>query len=129
MNERYDGTSRRRLLQAGVLGAGAIAAPGVLGSTTAAASTTKIDTEHPRFTLAVVPDTQYQFDQDRGDAAPLTATFEYLIDQRGEQNIVFVAHLGDVVENALASEFAQADPVFRILDRAQIGRASCRERV
>jgi len=27
MNERYDGTSRRRLLQAGVLGAGAIEAP------------------------------------------------------------------------------------------------------
>ena len=59
------------------------------------------------------------FDQDRGDAAPLTATFEYLIDQRGDENIVFIAHLGDVVENALASEFAQADPVFKILDRAR----------
>jgi len=33
---------------------------------------------------------------------------------------VFTAHLGDVVENAQASEFAQADPVFTILDRARM---------
>ncbi|MFF0341979.1 LamG-like jellyroll fold domain-containing protein [Kribbella sp. NPDC004875] len=129
MDEQYDGTSRRRLL--GALGAGAVAASGALsaGTATAAGSngtngTTgakagRIDTEHPRFTLAVVPDTQYQFDQDRGDAAPLTATFQYLIDQRGAENIVFIAHLGDVVENALAMEFAQVDPVFKILDRAR----------
>jgi hypothetical protein len=31
-----------------------------------------------------------------------------------------MAHLGDVVENALAMEFAQADPVVRILDRARM---------
>ncbi|MEU4289302.1 LamG-like jellyroll fold domain-containing protein [Kribbella sp. NPDC026596] len=139
MGERYDGTSRRRLLQAGALGAGAVIAPGVLGAGSAAASGTdaagasqaresqagkhvasgRIDTEHPRFTVAVVPDTQYQFDQDRGDSAPLTASFEWLIEQRAAENIVFVAHLGDVVENALAMEFAQADPVFKILDRAR----------
>ena len=51
--------------------------------------------------------------------APLSASFEYLIEQRAAENIVFIAHLGDVVENALAMEFAQADPVFRILDRAR----------
>jgi len=123
MDQQYDGTSRRRLLQAGALGAGAVIAPGVLNTSTAAASGTsspgRIDTEHPRFTVAVVPDTQYQFDQDRGDAAPLTASFEWLIEQRARENIVFIAHLGDVVENALAMEFAQADPVFRILDRAR----------
>jgi hypothetical protein len=123
MDQQYDGTSRRRLLQAGALGAGAVIAPGVLNTSTAAASGTsspgRIDTEHPRFTVAVVPDTQYQFDQDRGDAAPLTASFEWLIEQRTSENIVFIAHLGDVVENALAMEFAQADPVFRILDRAR----------
>jgi hypothetical protein len=127
MEQQQDGTSRRRLLQAGALGAGAVIAPGVLNAGEAAASSTgsaygtagRIDTEHPRFTLAIVPDTQYQFDEDRGDPAPLSATFEYLIDQRSEQNIVFIAHLGDVVQNALASEFAQADPVFKILDRAR----------
>ncbi|GAA0614932.1 LamG-like jellyroll fold domain-containing protein [Kribbella sandramycini] len=119
--EQYDGTTRRRILQAG---AGAVVAAGVsTAGTTAARATTssgRVDTEHPRFTVAVVPDTQYQFDQDRGDAAPLTATFEYLVEQRAAENLVFVAHLGDVVENALPEEFAQADPVFKVLDRARM---------
>ena len=136
MNERYDGTSRRKLLQAGALGAGAVFTSGALSAGNAAATTAdatgtsaaavsdsrtagRIDTEHPRFTLAIVPDTQYQFDQDRGDPAPLTATFNWLIDNRTDENIVFMAHLGDVTENALAMEFAQADPVFKILDRAR----------
>ncbi|MFD7157327.1 LamG-like jellyroll fold domain-containing protein [Kribbella sp. NPDC059898] len=131
MDEQYSGgTSRRGLL--GAIGAGAVLASGTLSAGNAAAAGAaaqridaqriggqRIDTEHPQFTLAVVPDTQYQFDQDRGDAAPLTATFKYLIDQRGEQNIVFMAHLGDVVENAQTSEFAKADPVFKLLDRAR----------
>jgi hypothetical protein len=128
MNEMYDGTSRRRLLQVGALGAGAVVVPGVLSAgeaaatstgTTASTATAGIDTNDPRFTLAVVPDTQYQYDEDRGDPAPLTASFEWLIEQRSAENIVFVAHLGDVVQNALAMEFAQADPVFKILDRAR----------
>ncbi|WP_371403587.1 Tat pathway signal sequence domain protein [Kribbella sp. NBC_00662] len=127
MNERYDGTSRRKLLQAGALSAGAVIASGALSTGNAAAAggqaptkpAGRIDTEHPRFTLAVVPDTQYQFDQDRGDPAPLSATFNWLIDNRTDENIVFMAHLGDVTENALAMEFAQADPVFKILDRAR----------
>ena len=131
MNDQYDGTSRRRLLQAGALGAGAALVPAVSGALPAAARTSgttagtsgsnrPADPENPRFTVAVVPDTQYLFDTDRGDPAPLTATFKYLIEQRSEENIVFVAHLGDVVENALASEFAKADPVFGILDRARM---------
>jgi hypothetical protein len=137
MDQQNDGTSRRRLLQAGALGAGAVVMPGVLnageaaatgssstastnaGTTAITVSAGRIDTEHPRFTLAVVPDTQYQYDEDRGDPAPLTASFEWLIEQRSAENIVFVAHLGDVVQNALATEFAQADPVFKILDRAR----------
>jgi len=136
MNERYDGTSRRKLLQAGALGAGAVFTSGALSTGNAAATTAdatgasatavsggrtagRIDTEHPRFTLAIVPDTQYQFDQDRGDPAPLTATFNWLIDNRTDENIVFISHLGDVTENALAMEFAQADPVFKLLDRAR----------
>ncbi|MEV6288451.1 LamG-like jellyroll fold domain-containing protein [Kribbella sp. NPDC051770] len=120
--EQQDGTTRRRLLQAGALGAGAAVIPGVASAAPAAASTSggKPDTEDLRFTLAVVPDTQYLFDLDRGDGAPLAASFEYLIDNRGAENLAFTAHLGDVVENAQASEFAQADPVFGILDRARV---------
>jgi hypothetical protein len=122
----YDGTSRRRLLQAGVLGAGAAAflpaasASASASGSAAAGSSSQPDVDHPRFTLAVVPDTQYLFDTDRGDPAPLTATFEYLIEQRAAENIVFTAHLGDVVENAQAAEFAKADPVFAVLDRARM---------
>ena len=120
MDERYDGTSRRRLLQAGMLSAGMVIAPDLARPETAAASVSggQPDTEHPRFTVAVVPDTQYLFDMDRGDSAPLIAGFDYLIEQRSAENIVFTAHLGDVVENAQASEFAQADPVFKVLDQA-----------
>ncbi|MEV8378331.1 LamG-like jellyroll fold domain-containing protein [Kribbella sp. NPDC056861] len=126
MDEQHEGMSRRRILQAGALGAGVVAGGAVTGVPGAAAvgvqtaAGKKPDLEDPRFTLAVVPDTQYLFDLDRGDPAPLTATFEYLIDQRGVDNIVFTAHLGDVVENAQASEFAQADPVFAVLDRARM---------
>ncbi|GAA0963165.1 LamG domain-containing protein [Kribbella koreensis] len=122
------GTSRRRLLQAGALGAGAAVVGGAVSGAPASAaglsassvSSGRPDVEDPRFTLAVVPDTQYMFDEDRGDSAPLTATFEYLIDQRGVDNIVFTAHLGDVTQNAQAREFAQADPVFAVMDRARM---------
>jgi len=137
MDQQQDGTSRRRILQVGALGAGAA----LTGGLPAAAATTGIasasaadssssaaalagsgrpDPDNPRFTLAVVPDTQYLFDLDRGDPAPLTATFRYLIEQRAAENLVFTAHLGDVVENAQASEFAQADPVFGVMDRARM---------
>ncbi|TCM41202.1 LamG-like jellyroll fold domain-containing protein [Kribbella sp. VKM Ac-2568] len=137
MDQQHDGTSRRRILQVGALGAGAA----LTGGLPAAAATTGIasasaaessssaaalagsgrpDPDNPRFTLAVVPDTQYLFDLDRGDPAPLTATFKYLIEQRAAENLVFTAHLGDVVENAQASEFAQADPVFGVMDQARM---------
>ena len=127
MDHQYDGTSRRRLLQAGALGAGAALVPAVSGALPASATTSAAgasagtaDADNPRFTVAVVPDTQYLFDLDRGDPAPLTASFKYLIEQRAAENIVFTAHLGDVVENAQASEFAKADPVFGVLDQARM---------
>ncbi len=123
--DQYDGTTRRRILQAGALGAGAAIVPGVasaapasVGSAPAGSARSGPDAEELRFTLAVVPDTQYLFDLDRGDPAPLTASFRYLIENR--ENLAFTAHLGDVVENAQASEFAQADPVFGVLDRARL---------
>lgn len=114
-------TTRRTLLQAGLLGAGLSQVPftATAASASVAADASAVgspDVDDPRFTLAVIPDTQYLFDQDRGDSAPLVATMKYLLENRRSENIVFTAHLGDVVENALASEFAQVDPVFRLLD-------------
>ncbi|WP_326559538.1 LamG-like jellyroll fold domain-containing protein [Micromonospora sp. NBC_01796] len=124
--------SRRTFLRgAGLVGAGAAAA-GVLGvaaqpalAADQAAGTTatgngKVDPENPRFTIAVIPDTQYLFDGDRGDPAPLTASLRYILDQREEHNIVFAAHLGDVVENAAASELTAAGKVFEIFDKRKM---------
>ena len=73
-----------------------------------------------RFSIVVIPDTQYLFDQDRGDSEPLKATMQWIIDHTKEYNIVFTAQLGDIVENALPEEFAQADAVFKMLDDKKI---------
>ena len=110
--------TRRTLLQGVGLGAVAAAAPvGVAGASAHGAA--KPDAR-ARFTLAVIPDTQYLFDQDRGDPAPLAATLRYIVEQRAEQNIVFTAHLGDIVENAEAGELDGAGEVFEIFDRRRV---------
>ena len=99
--------SRRMFLQsAGWVGAGAAAEVPRCAERASAAGAAdldrrgKPDTEHPRFTLAVIPDTQYLFDADRGDSAPLTATLRWILEHQADENIVFTAHLGDIVENA-----------------------------
>ncbi|GIF69194.1 hypothetical protein Ais01nite_72290 [Asanoa ishikariensis] len=113
--------SRRTFLAgAGLVGAGLVGA-GALVPTAASAhgggNPGRVDLEHPRFTLAVIPDTQYLFDTDRGDSAPLTATLRWIQDHQADENIVFTAHLGDIVENALASELTDAGKVFEIFDK------------
>lgn len=81
------------------------------------------DPDSPRFTVVVMPDTQYLFDQDRIHPAPVEASFRWVLDPRGraggdDENIVFLAHLGDVTNNGLAEEYAAATEVFGLLDRA-----------
>src|SRR5262245_59503229 len=70
---------------------------------------------HARFTIAVIPDTQLLFDQDRGNPEVLAASLRWIADHAAERNIVFVAHLGDIVENARPDELAAASQVLRIL--------------
>ncbi|WP_345073067.1 LamG-like jellyroll fold domain-containing protein [Phytohabitans flavus] len=114
-------TSRRSLLQGVGLGAAAATVATVAPAGTAPAFAHKGgDSSSAQFTLAVIPDTQYLFDQDRGDPAPLTATLRYIMDHRAEQNIVFTAHLGDIVENAAADELASAGDVFELFDRRRV---------
>src|SRR5689334_17407851 len=99
-------TSRRTFLGVGLAGAAAaVSAPRPVAATPPDVAR-RPDPDHPRFTLAVIPDTQYLFDQDRGDPAPLAATLRYLVANRAADNIVFTAHLGDIVENAAATELA-----------------------
>ncbi|HYN96548.1 MAG TPA: metallophosphoesterase, partial [Pilimelia sp.] len=120
-------TRRTFLSGAGLAGAGLVGA-GALGTSLAVATTRGAANsqpagaagDDPRFTIAVVPDTQFLFDGDRGDPEPLAASLAYLIEHRAEHNIVFVAHLGDVVENAEAAELRQAGRVLGALDEARL---------
>lgn len=139
-------SSRRTFLRgAGVLGAGA-ATTGLLGAAPAYAAgsgqggaaddpygsttmtpaprgTWRPDPDDPRFTVIVMPDTQYMFDQDRIHPVPVESSFRYVLDpaaRKGgnDENIVFLAHLGDVTNNGLAEEYAAATKVFDMLDHA-----------
>jgi 3',5'-cyclic AMP phosphodiesterase CpdA len=92
-------------------------AAGAAGPSAAAGeSGGRFDAESPRFAIAVLPDTQYLFDQDSSDPAPLTATFRYLLRQRADANIAFMTHLGDVTEHGSDHEIALADRCFRAID-------------
>jgi Concanavalin A-like lectin/glucanases superfamily len=130
--------SRRAFLgAAGLLGAGALALP-VIDAWPASASASGLasaarglagaasltgdwhpDPESLRFTLAVMPDTQYMFDASTSvQPAPVAASFQYLLDQNGADNIAFLAHLGDITQNnGLAGEFPAADATFAGLDQ------------
>jgi hypothetical protein len=116
----HETPSRRTFLAgAGLVGAGIVGAGAGVGALTPAPAGAhgRPDTDDPRFTLAVIPDTQYLFDGDRGDPAPLAATLRWIQERQADENIVFTAHLGDIVENARASELAAAGEVFRVFDR------------
>ncbi len=128
------GTIRRRTLiqsavvapvAGAVLGAGAMSAQTPMATPVAtpaqppAATPVAIggdDPVSPRFTIAVLPDTQYLYDEDSSVPAPLEATFAWLIEHRADRNIVFMAHLGDVVEHGSELEIGLADQTFRLID-------------
>lgn len=75
---------------------------------------------HQKFSIAVIPDTQYLFDEDRYNPEVLTKTLQWIIDHQREKNIVFTVQLGDIVNNGLASEFAQASSVFKLFDNNDV---------
>ncbi|MFI7544748.1 LamG-like jellyroll fold domain-containing protein [Actinoplanes sp. NPDC049599] len=109
---------RRNLLRA------AVAAPAVTMITAAPtanalaaqAAPRRFDSTDPRFAVAVLPDTQYLFDADSADPAPLRATLHYLLEQRAEDNIAFLTHLGDVTEHGTEQEIALAGRTFSTID-------------
>jgi hypothetical protein len=82
--------------------------PAYAGPAARSGGRSHFDTESPRFALAVLPDTQYLFDADSSDPAPLRATFRYLAAEREEANIAFMTHLGDVTEHGTEQEIALA---------------------
>jgi hypothetical protein len=131
------GTSRRGFLRnaalagagAAALGAGGIGAA-ALGATPALAAAGPSGRWNPdpnsrQFTLAVMPDTQFLYwgTQNSFNAAPQIESFRYIIANSGDasgNNIVFMAHLGDLTQDADATSFAQVDPAFDVLDKAGV---------
>ncbi|GHH94135.1 LamG-like jellyroll fold domain-containing protein [Streptomyces capillispiralis] len=114
---------RRSLLRAavvvpaaGAVAAGLDAAPAEAAGDGAGAAGGRFDAESPRFALAVLPDTQYLFDADSADPAPLRATFRYLAAERSAANIAFMTHLGDVTEHGTEDEIGLAADTFGVLD-------------
>jgi len=124
------GAGRRSFLRATAL-IGAAATTSVALPTAAEALTEKAastsssswrpDTESRRFTLAVMPDTQYLFDGPSIDKAPVEASLRYLLEHGRDENIVFLSHLGDLTQNGAAPEFAAIGEAFRLLDRKGVG--------
>ncbi len=117
------GAGRRSFLRAtallGVTAAAVTALPAVTAE--AAASTWRPDPDSRRFTLAVMPDTQYLFDGPSIDKAPVEASLRYLLEHGREENIVFLSHLGDLTQNGVKEEFAAIGEAFRLLDRRGVG--------
>lgn len=124
------GAGRRSFLRATAL-IGAAATTSVALPTAAEAVTEKAasasssswrpDTESRRFTLAVMPDTQYLFDGPSIDKAPVEASLRYLLEHGRDENIVFLSHLGDLTQNGAAPEVAAIGEAFRLLDRKGVG--------
>ncbi|MFD9698372.1 LamG-like jellyroll fold domain-containing protein [Lentzea sp. NPDC059081] len=103
---------RRTLLQA------AFAAPAtaaLVGSTGTAAAAPNRDSGDQRFTIAVLPDTQYLLDEGGSDPEPVKEALRSLVRRRREANIVFLAHLGDVTEHGTEQEMRTADAVFDVI--------------
>ncbi|WP_053662631.1 LamG-like jellyroll fold domain-containing protein [Streptomyces sp. MMG1121] len=116
------GAGRRGFLRAtALLGAAATAGVALPGSADAAPAARRPDPDSRRFTLAVMPDTQYLFDGPSIDPRPFEASLRYLLEHGRDENIVFLAHLGDLTQNGAAPEFAAIGKAFGILDRRGAG--------
>ncbi|NUS83419.1 MAG: Tat pathway signal sequence domain protein [Streptomyces sp.] len=123
ISEPQTGTRRRTFLRTtGLVGAG-VAITGLEATPAGAAEPAaeqapawRPDADSPRFTVAVMPDTQYLFDGESIHPAPVEASFRYLLSRAREENIVFLSHLGDLTEHGQPAEFGPIGRAFRLLD-------------
>jgi hypothetical protein len=74
------------------------------------------------FTLIVLPDSQKYADPDNypDRVATFSAQTQWIVDQASARNIVFVTHVGDIVENNYPNGWAAADAAFDKLDPAGV---------
>ncbi|MDQ0584539.1 LamG-like jellyroll fold domain-containing protein [Streptomyces rishiriensis] len=116
------GAGRRGFLRAtALLGAAATAGLALPATAEATSATWRPDPESRRFTLAVMPDTQYLFDGPSIDRAPVEASLRHLLDQGAHDNLVFLSHLGDLTQNGAKDEVGAISEAFGLLDRRGIG--------
>ncbi|MFB8128066.1 LamG-like jellyroll fold domain-containing protein [Streptomyces mirabilis] len=119
------GAGRRNFLRAtALIGAAAttsVALPAVTAQAATREANWRPDADSRRFTLAVMPDTQYLFDGPSINPAPIEASLRYLLEHGKDENIVFLSHLGDITENGGQAEFAAAGKAFELLDRRGVG--------
>ncbi|MCZ4507237.1 Tat pathway signal sequence domain protein [Streptomyces sp. ActVer] len=119
------GAGRRNFLRATALIGAATAAVALPTATAQAAPSSgtrwRPDTDSRRFTLAVMPDTQYLFDGASINPAPIEASLRYILEHGKDENIVFLSHLGDLTENGAQPEVAAVSKAFELLDRRGVG--------
>ncbi|MFD5595185.1 LamG-like jellyroll fold domain-containing protein [Streptomyces griseorubiginosus] len=119
------GAGRRSFLRATALlsaaAGAAVTLPAVAEAAPASVAGHRPDPDSRRFTLAVMPDTQYLFDGPSIDKAPVEASLRYLLEHGKDENIVFLSHLGDLTQNGAAPEFAAISEAFELLDRRGVG--------
>lgn len=119
------GAGRRGFLRAtallGAAAAAGVALPDAAEAAPEAAARWRPDPDSRRFTLAVMPDTQYLFDGPSIDKAPFEASLRYLLEHGRDDNIVFLSHLGDLTENGAPAECAAIGEAFGLLDRRGVG--------
>lgn len=71
--------------------------------------------ESPNFTLVVLPDTQYYCSETHGATrAMFDAQVEWIVDNRAARNIVYVTHVGDIVDGP--EDAAQWDIAGKLTD-------------
>src|SRR5215475_2341572 len=75
-----------------------------------------------QFTVAVMPDTQFLYwgSQNSINSAPQEESFRYIINNSGSDsgnNVVFMAHLGDLTQDADPSSFQAVGQAFELLDQ------------
>ena len=105
-----DNVSRRNLLWAAASAPLAAVVSGTVVAEAAPATAepnARADTRAQRFTVAVLPDTQYLLDEGGSDHEPVRETLRYL----AKSGVVFMAHLGDVTEHGTETEMRTADRV------------------
>ena len=74
----------------------------------------------PRFTLVILPDTQYYSEQPDDEDNPYYHQAEWIVDNRENYDIRFVLHMGDLTNDDELAEWNVVHKAHAILDEAEI---------